>query len=55
MFEIGEEPKNPIKFMFTKVGSCDTILFSKLELSSMEIRQQWHERQLKYYDSVFCY
>ena len=36
------DPQNPIKFMFTKVGSCNTILFSKLIFSSMEIRQQWH-------------
>ena len=39
MFEIGEDPKRPIKFMFTKVSSCYTILVSKLVISSVEMRQ----------------
>ena len=40
MFEVGEDAKRPIKFMSTKVGSCDKI--TKLVLNSLEIRQQWH-------------
>ena len=42
MFEVGEDLKRSIKFMSTKVGSCDKILFTKLVLNSLEIRQQWH-------------
>ena len=29
-------------YQITKVGSGNTILFSKLVFSSMKIRQQWH-------------
>ena len=40
MLEIGESPKQPIKFMFTEVGSCYKILFFKLVINSVEMRQQ---------------
>ena len=39
MLEIGGSPKRPIKFMFTEVGSCYKILFFKLVINSVEMRQ----------------
>ena len=42
MFEIGEDPRHPTHFVSTKVSSYYTILFSKLEFNSVEIRQQWY-------------
>ena len=39
MLEIGGSPKRPIKFMFTEVGPCYKILFFKLVINSVEMRQ----------------
>ena len=39
MLEIGGSPKRPIKFVFTEVGPCYKILFFKLVINSVEMRQ----------------
>ena len=52
MLEIGGSPKRPIKFMFTEVGPCYKILFFKLVINSVEMRQQCIQPQHQLNDTT---